>query len=382
MNSESKGETKPADGAESYTGRTETERREPGGYPVKLELDGVSKRYGTATALDSVSLSVQEGEFFTLVGPSGCGKTTTLRCIAGFESPTDGEVHFDGASMVGVPPEARGVGVVFQNYALFPHMTVGENVAYGLRFADPPGGVSRDERVAELLELVDLAGFEDRTPDSLSGGQQQRVALARALAPGPELLLLDEPMSALDARLRERLRRQVKRIQSDLGVTTVYVTHDQSEALAISDRVAVLNRGRVEQVGTPRDVYRRPKTRFVAEFVGENNVLDAVVGSRLETEGVAVDVGGQTFALDGIDATRGESLTFCIRPEDLRLDASENRIRGTVVETEFQGATTRLRLDWQGTELAVVVTDDGDETFELGSELEVGFDPTAAHVVE
>ncbi|KAB1197692.1 MULTISPECIES: ABC transporter ATP-binding protein [Haloferax] len=364
---------------------------------MKLELDGVSKRYGTATALDSVSLSVEEGEFFTLVGPSGCGKTTTLRCIAGFESPTDGTVRFDGESMDGVPPEARGVGVVFQNYALFPHMTVGENVAYGLRFADPPGDVSRDERVTELLELVDLAGFEDREPDSLSGGQQQRVALARALAPGPDLLLLDEPMSALDARLRERLRRQVKRIQSELGVTTVYVTHDQSEALAVSDRVAVLNRGRVEQVGTPREVYHRPKTRFVAEFVGENNVLDGVVTrsltgrrgqladvveSRLETEGVEVGVGDQTFVLDGVDGDVGEAITFCVRPEDLHLDAGENRIRGTVVETEFQGSATRIRFDWQGIELTVVVADDGNETVELGSELDVGFDADAAHVVE
>ncbi|WP_416839912.1 ABC transporter ATP-binding protein [Haloferax sp. DFSO52] len=349
---------------------------------MKLELDRVSKRYGTATALDSVSLSVDEGEFFTLVGPSGCGKTTTLRCIAGFESPTDGEVRFDRKSMEGVPPEARGVGVVFQNYALFPHMSVGENVAYGLRFADPPGGLSRDERVAELLELVDLAGFEDRDPDSLSGGQQQRVALARALAPGPDLLLLDEPMSALDARLRERLRRQVKRIQSELGVTTVYVTHDQSEALAVSDRVAVLNRGRVEQVGTPREVYHRPATRFVAEFVGENNVLTGVVESRLETGGVVVGLNDQMVALDGVDAAVGETVTFCLRPEDLRLDSGENRIRGTVVETEFQGSTTRLRLDWQGTELTVVVADDGDETVELGSELGVGFDSESVHVVE
>ncbi|KAB1189207.1 MULTISPECIES: ABC transporter ATP-binding protein [Haloferax] len=348
---------------------------------MKLELDGVSKRYGTATALDSVSLSVDNGEFFTLVGPSGCGKTTTLRCIAGFESPTDGEVRFDGESMTGVPPEARNVGVVFQNYALFPHMSVGENVAYGLRFADPPGGVSRDERVSELLELVDLAGFEDRDPDSLSGGQQQRVALARALAPGPDLLLLDEPMSALDARLRERLRQQVKRIQSELGVTTVYVTHDQSEALAVSDRVAVLNRGRVEQVGDPRDVYHRPRTEFVAEFVGENNVLHAVVESRLETGGVEVAVGDQSFVLDTGDNSVGESLTFCVRPEDLHVDAEENQIRGTITDTEFQGATTRIRLDWEGTELTVVVADDGDERFQVGSELVVGFDPDAAHIV-
>ncbi|MFC7130364.1 ABC transporter ATP-binding protein [Haloferax chudinovii] len=378
---------------------------------MRLELDAVSKRYGSATALDSVSLSVDDGEFFTLVGPSGCGKTTTLRCIAGFEAPTEGTVRFDGESMAGVAPESRGVGVVFQNYALFPHLSVGENVAYGLRFTDPPGGGTRDDRVAELLSLVDLAGFEDRDPDSLSGGQQQRVALARALAPGPDLLLLDEPMSALDARLRDRLRRQVKRIQSELGVTTVYVTHDQSEALAVSDRVAVLDRGRVEQVGDPRELYHRPRTRFVAEFLGENNVLDAVVESRPETGGIRVGVGDAAFTLaeerrvlgragavsgeraenDAKDGGRparpepGDELVFCVRPERLRVGAETNRIRGTVVDTEFQGATTRVRLDWAGTELVVAVDDGGEQSdsgFEEGTTMAVGFDPTAAHIVE
>ncbi|AKU06218.1 ABC transporter ATP-binding protein [Haloferax gibbonsii] len=378
---------------------------------MRLELDAVSKRYGSATALDSVSLSVDDGEFFTLVGPSGCGKTTTLRCIAGFEFPTEGTVRFDGESMAGVAPESRGVGVVFQNYALFPHLSVGENVAYGLRFTDPPGGGTRDERVAELLSLVDLAGFEDRDPDSLSGGQQQRVALARALAPGPDLLLLDEPMSALDARLRDRLRRQVKRIQSELGVTTVYVTHDQSEALAVSDRVAVLNRGRVEQVGRPRELYHRPRTRFVAEFLGENNVLDGVVESRPETGGIRVGVGDAVFTLaegrrvlgqggsasgdraetDGRDGGRparpetGDSLTFCVRPEQLRVGAETNRVRGTVVDTEFQGATTRVRLDWGGTELVVAVEDGGEESaagFEVGTTLDIGFAPASAHIVD
>ena len=242
--------------------------------PVAVELDGVSKRYGETTAVDDVSLRVREGEFFTLVGPSGCGKTTTLRLIAGFEEPTSGTVRFAGESVAGVPPEDRDVGVVFQSYALFPHMTVGENVAYGLNFADPPDGVTRDERVAELLELVDLPDAADRDPESLSGGQQQRIAMARALAPGPDVLLLDEPMSALDARLRERLRAQVKRIQSELGITTIYVTHDQEEARAVSDRVAVMNGGTPEQVAPPRTVYREPATRFVAEFVGDNNVFE------------------------------------------------------------------------------------------------------------
>jgi len=242
----------------------------------------VTKRYGDTAAVDDVSLSVREGEFFTLVGPSGCGKTTTLRLIAGFEEPTAGTIRFSGESVAGVPPEDRDVGVVFQNYALFPHMTVGENVGYGLNFADPPEGMSRSERVAELLELVDLPDAADRDPESLSGGQQQRVAMARALAPGPDLLLLDEPMSALDAQLRERLRVQVRRIQSELGITTVYVTHDQEEALAISDRVAVMRDGTPEQIAPPRTVYREPSSRFVAEFVGDNNVF---VGRVVDVEG-------------------------------------------------------------------------------------------------
>ena len=206
-----------------------------------LTLDGVSKRYGDAVALADVSLTVEDGEFFTLVGPSGCGKTTTLRTIAGFETPTEGTVAFGGEVMGTTPPEERSVGVVFQQYALFPHLSVGENVAYGLRFTDHP---DPDARVAELLDLVGLDGFRDREPGELSGGQQQRVALARALAPEPDVLLLDEPMSALDARLRQRLRREVRAIQRDLGVTTVYVTHDQAEALAVSDRVA-----RLEEAG-------------------------------------------------------------------------------------------------------------------------------------
>ncbi|WP_372910444.1 ABC transporter ATP-binding protein [Salinigranum sp.] len=330
---------------------------------TELDLSGVTKRYGEATALDDVSLAIADGEFFTLVGPSGCGKTTTLRLVAGFESPTEGEIRFDGRDVSGVPPEERGIGVVFQSYALFPHMSVAENVAYGLRFSDPPGGVSRRERVQELLSLVDLAGFEERDPAALSGGQQQRVALARALAPGPRVLLLDEPMSALDAGLRERLRGQVKDIQRELGVTTLYVTHDQEEALAVSDRVAVMNGGRVEQVGTPREVYDRPQSAFVASFVGDNNLFEGRVVGR-DGDRLAVDVGGTVLdvAVDGAHADRptaGVGVTFAVRPERLRTltdGAAEgadepNRLRTEVVRSEFLGETTRVWLDWEGTEL-------------------------------
>jgi thiamine transport system ATP-binding protein len=305
---------------------------------AELTLDGVSVSYGDAVALSDVDLDVADGEFFTLVGPSGCGKTTTLRSIAGFETPDAGEVRFGGRGMTGVPPEERDVGVVFQNYALFPHMTVAENVGYGLRFhpVDDP-----EARVGELLSLVDLEGFGERDPTELSGGQQQRVSLARALAPEPDVLLLDEPMSALDARLREELRREVRRIQTELGITTVYVTHDQEEALAVSDRVAVMHDGRVEQVGTPREVYREPASRFVASFVGENNLFD---GERVD-DGVRVD--GTTFTVDGLDAAAGHT-TLCVRPEHLRRDAAENRFSVTVEQSEFLGEATRVHCDWDG----------------------------------
>ncbi len=350
--------------------------------PPAVELDGVTKRYGDTAAVDDVSLRVHEGEFFTLVGPSGCGKTTTLRLIAGFEEPTAGTVRFSGESVAGVPPEDRDVGVVFQNYALFPHMTVGENVGYGLNFADPPEGTSRDERVAELLELVDLPDAADREPESLSGGQQQRVAMARALAPGPDLLLLDEPMSALDARLRERLRVQVREIQSELSITTVYVTHDQEEALAISDRVAVMRGGTPEQIAPPRTVYREPATRFVAEFVGDNNVFAGRVTDVEDTsEGstAAVDVGGETLrvAVGGpADVAVGDRLTFCVRPEYVRIDGGESRLAATVASAEFLGETTRVTLDWGGRDLVVRTRDP------LSGEVVVGFDPEDAHVID
>ncbi|WP_425490618.1 ABC transporter ATP-binding protein [Halorubrum ruber] len=361
---------------------------------VAVELDGVTKRYGETAAVDDVGLRVREGEFFTLVGPSGCGKTTTLRLIAGFEEPTSGTVRFAGESMSGVPPEDRDVGVVFQSYALFPHMTVGENVAYGLNFADPPEGMTRDERVAELLELVDLPDAADRDPESLSGGQQQRIAMARALAPGPDVLLLDEPMSALDARLRERLRAQVKRIQSELGITTIYVTHDQEEALAVSDRVAVMNGGTPEQVAPPRTVYREPATRFVAEFVGDNNVFAGSVVDTPAEGAIAVDVdGGDETLRVRIDAgtatSVGDRAVFCVRPEHLRVasageaagdepaaPAGENALRATVASAEFLGETTRVTLDWGDRELLVRAVDP------LDGAVTVGFDPGDAHVIE
>ncbi len=371
--------------------RTEPERNRthaPGpDAPVAVDLSGVAKRYDGAVAVEDVDLRIREGEFFTLVGPSGCGKTTTLRLIAGFETPSEGSIRFSDRDVSGVPPEDRNVGVVFQNYALFPHMTVGENVAYGLKFADPPGGVSRDERVTELLELVDLPGTEDRDPDSLSGGQQQRVAMARAIAPGPDILLLDEPMSALDAQLRERLRVQIRTIQRELDITTVYVTHDQEEALAISDRVAVMRGGTPEQVAPPRTVYREPASRFVAEFVGDNNVFGGRVAETPEPaagEALPVDLGGETVRVgsdddrsaDGGPLRPGDRVHFCVRPEHLRVGGASNTLQADVESAEFLGETTRVHLDWNGTQLVVRTRDP------LTGRVAVGFDPDDAHVID
>ena len=339
---------------------------------TSVDLDGLVREFGPTRAVDDVSVSVADGEFFTLVGPSGCGKTTTLRLVAGFEQPDAGDVRFGGESVAGVPPEDRDVGIVFQSYALFPHMTVGENVAYGLRFRDPPGGVSTEERVTELLELVDLPDAQDRDPSELSGGQQQRVALARALAPGPSVLLLDEPMSALDARLRERLRGTVKEIQRELAITTVYVTHDQEEALSISDRVAVMNSGRVEQVGTPEEVYREPASRFVAEFVGDNNVLDGTA-SPLETKGSSVSVGPAAFEV-GESATG--TVAVGIRPEALSFGSGGNELDVVVERAEFLGDAYKVYCDWHGTQLLVKTTDAPDP-----GPATVRFPPEAADVL-
>ncbi|MFC7201057.1 ABC transporter ATP-binding protein [Halospeciosus flavus] len=357
---------------------------------TSLTLSELTKAYGEVTALRDVSLDVRDGEFFSLVGPSGCGKTTTLRLVAGFEEPSSGVVKFGGErpdgsrtssathsdgnerpdatggrDMTGVPPEERDAGIVFQHYALFPTMTVRENVAYGLHFHDTPEGTTVDERVDELLDLVDLSGMGERDPRELSGGQRQRVALARALAPEPALLLLDEPMSALDARLRERLRVQVKEIQQDLDITTLYVTHDQTEALAISDRIAVMHDGRVEQVGTPEEVYREPATRFVADFVGDNNLFEGdVVNTPHETEGSVVAVDDREFRVPGDHDGR---VTVCLRPEHLVLGERENTLDATVESVEFLGDAYRLHCDWRGREVLVKTdTEPGRETVTLG----------------
>ncbi|WP_131737990.1 ABC transporter ATP-binding protein [Actinomadura roseirufa] len=328
-------------------------RDDPGRAVPAIELAGVEKAFRVhgehVAAVRGVDLEVGQGEFFSLLGPSGCGKTTTLRMIAGFEEPTAGEVRLHGRGVTGVPPNRRDVNTVFQSYALFPHMSVFENVAFGLRRRGVPKGEIR-ARTGAMLDLVDLAGRERRRPSELSGGQQQRVALARALVNRPRALLLDEPLGALDLKLRQSMQVELKRIQREVGITFLYVTHDQDEALTMSDRIAVMNEGLIEQLGTPREIYERPATRFVAGFIGTSNLLAGEVGE--------VTGGGSRAALsfgpdgrvevpvrDGLRVAVGERLELTIRPEKIGIGADEPAdglcgVRGTVTEVVYLGTST------------------------------------------
>jgi thiamine transport system ATP-binding protein len=311
---------------------------------VQVRLSAVTKRFGETVAVKEISFATAEEEFLTLVGPSGCGKTTILRLIAGFEQPDGGDILFDGKSVLAVPPEDRRVGMVFQNYALFPHMNVWKNIAYGLKFRP---GIDKNQRVCELLKLVDLAGLETRMPTEISAGQKQRVALARSLAPTPQLLLLDEPLSALDAQLRESLRTQIRRIQRELRLSTIYVTHDQEEALAISDRIAVMSLGNIEQTGTPQEVYEHPRSHFVASFVGRSNQLEGVVLA-IEKECAQVQVGNLFFTITirGATVNQGDRVTLFVREEHLRLDDSEaNTIPARVAGLEYRGESAIVHLE-------------------------------------
>lgn len=345
---------------------------------AQLSLKELTKRFGDVLAVEELTLTVRSGELLTLVGPSGCGKTTTLRLIAGFETPDHGEIELDGRSVLHLPPEARSVGIVFQNYALFPHMNVYSNIAYGLKFARAP--IDERRRVRELLELMGLIGLEGRRPSELSAGQQQRVALARTLAPHPKLLLLDEPLSALDVQLRERLRLEIRKIQRKLKITTLYVTHDQEEALAISDRIAVMNRGRLEQVGRPWEIYHRPTSPFVAGFIGRGNLLTgrviALAGERVH---LALDDGQSVTLLRraGYALKVGACVSFLVRPERIRLDRrGENRICGVVRGVEFLGDAAMIHLEGAGQGWLIKVPDPDDDLMKLeGSEITASFSP-------
>jgi iron(III) transport system ATP-binding protein len=325
-------------------------------------LKTLTKRYGDLAAIEELSLEVNPGELVSLLGPSGCGKTTTLRLVAGFLKPEGGEIWvgercLSSASIL-VPPERRRMAMIFQSYALWPHMTVAQNVAYGLRFKSGLTRADRDRRVGEMLRVVQLAGYEPRYPGELSGGQQQRVAVARALVVEPEILLLDEPLSNLDANLREEMRFEIRRLHEAFGITTLYVTHDQAEAMVISDRVAVLHQGRVEQVGTAEDLFRRPRTRFVAEFIGRTNLLDAVTAE----PGVAAR-GALRLRLASRETASGAPLVVSIRPHEIELvmagraaPAGANVLAGTVQRTSYLGDAVDYQVQLSGTDVVLRVT--------------------------
>jgi len=337
-----------------------------------VQLVEVSKRFGSIAAVDRVSLQVPDGSFFTLLGPSGCGKTTTLRIVAGFSPPDRGDVYIGGTRVNDLPPHRRQTAMVFQEYALFPHMTVFENVAYGLRTRRVPEPQVR-RRVASALALVGLSGVEAAFPARLSGGQQQRVALARALVVEPEVLLLDEPLSNLDAKLRVRVRTEIRQLQRQLGKTVLYVTHDQEEALAISDQIAVMENGRVQQIGTPVDIYHRPANRFVADFVGLANFIDAeIVGpDTVQAAGVVLRVppDGAPRQMPPGGAPRGR-LTLVLRPEAIRLHhapvAADNVLPARITASSFLGTLARYWVQVGGATWVVDVPAPGEALLDSG----------------
>ena len=351
---------------------------------MRITVQDLTKRFGSQEVVSHVGFSIEEGELFTLLGPSGCGKTTLLRLIAGFYAPDGGEIRFDERVVNEVPPHERGIGMVFQNYALWPHMKVFDNVAYGLKLQKLERARIA-ERVAGVLEKVKLAGLGERYPGQLSGGQQQRVALARALVLSPKILLLDEPLSNLDAKVRIQVRAEIKKLQQELGITTIYVTHDQEEALTLSDRIAVLERGKLMQVGPPKALYERPANHFVADFIGINNLIEGRVESVDAAAGrMRVSTAFGTFgALSDERLRAGERCIVCVRPENAAVDgapaAGRNMVSGRIAFAAYLGNTLRYDVDLgQG---VLFKTDIGDpwhhEQFAMGSEVKVSFPVTS-----
>jgi spermidine/putrescine transport system ATP-binding protein len=349
-------------------------------------LNSVTKRFGELTAVDAIDLDIAEGEFFTMLGPSGCGKTTTLRMIAGFVEPDAGRILLHGADVTGVPPNRRPVNMVFQQYALFPHMSIYDNVAFGLKMKRVPRD-DRADRIRDILRVVELEGYEDRRPRQLSGGQQQRVALARALVNNPEALLLDEPLGALDVKLRKQMQVELKRIQGELGTTFVYVTHDQDEALAMSDRIAVMNGGRVEQVGTPREVYERPETTFVADFVGSLNTLELAIDELVGDFAVARFAEGERVVVRGNAAlAAGDRIRVGVRPERVRIGAADgdggSRLAGVVAEIVYLGMYTQIHIDTRvGRIVSHRLADEPVGRLMQGARIVVSWDPTDASLL-
>ena len=338
-----------------------------------LSIEHLKKSYDDNLILDDINLEVHQGEVIVLVGPSGCGKTTTLRIIGGFEKPDKGQVIFDGEDITNTPPNKRQLNTVFQKYALFPHLNVYENIAFGLRMQKLPEAEIK-ERVMEMLETVSLKGFEHRRPEALSGGQQQRVAIARALVNRPKVLLLDEPLAALDLKLRKDMQIELKRIQQQVGITFIYVTHDQEEALTMSDTIVVMDKGSIQQIGTPEDIYNEPKNAFVADFIGESNIIDGIM-----PEDNVVQMYGRRFpCLDGGFAPN-EAVDVVIRPEDIDIvPVEQGQLTGTVTSVTFKGMQYDIIVDFRGFKWLIQTTDHCPE----GARIGIKIDPDGIHVMK
>lgn len=339
-----------------------------------LSLEDLVMEFGHDRVLDSLNLNIEDKEFVTILGPSGCGKTTTLRIIAGFLTPTSGRILFDGKDVTSMPAYKRHVNTVFQNYALFPHLDVYDNIAFGLRVSKKYSEAEIDKRVGEMLKSVSLSGFENRKISSLSGGQQQRVAIARALINRPRLLLLDEPLGALDLRLRKDMQNELKRIQQEVGITFIFITHDQEEALAMSDVVVVMDDGKIQQIGSPEDIYNEPANAFVADFIGESNIIDGtmICDCKVRMFGRIFDCVDKGFAAN-------EDVDIVIRPEDVKIvEPSQGRLCGTVTSVTFKGVHYDTIVDFKGFKWLIQTT----KYNEVGSYIGIQLDPDDIHVMK
>lgn len=350
-----------------------------------VEVENLTKKYGDIIAVEGVDLKIHSGEFLTLLGPSGCGKSTTLRMISGLETPTDGTVYISGEDVTTTPANDRNTSLVFQEWALFPHMTVGENVSFGLEMDNVPKP-EREDRVADVLELVELPGTQERNANELSGGQKQRVAMARALVREPDVLLLDEPLASLDRSLRQQMQVELKQIQEDIGVTFIYVTHDQEEALTMSDRIAVMNEGGLEQIGEPSEIYEHPNSEFVANFMGETNLLKG--SAQRDGDDVIVLTPNDEISLGDVSVTDGESLTLTIRPERISVVAAnetlpyENTWTGTVTEAIYKGSIIQYNVAKSGKTYHVEnQLDEQMAQFSAGDEVTFGFPIKAIEII-
>ena len=338
-----------------------------------IELKGITKSYGKDTILDNLSLNIKKNEFLTLLGPSGCGKTTTLKIIAGFETADSGQVVFENNIINDIPPYERQLNTVFQKYALFPHMNVYENIAFGLKLKKMPKDVI-DQKVKEMLKLVALEGYENRDIEALSGGQQQRVAIARALVNEPKVLLLDEPLGALDMKLRKGMQIELKRIQQKLGITFIFVTHDQEEALTMSDTIVVMNKGEIQQMGSPEDIYNEPANSFVAKFIGESNIVDGIM-----LDDFKVEFGGRIFDCVDKGFEKNEAIEVVIRPEDFEMVKYENgMLKGTVTSVIFKGVHYEIEVRDENHTWILHNT----KHAEIGSKIGLSLDPESIHIMK